>query len=518
MIAIPTDTPASLRQLKRKANLAIFFINLLGGILTFLYFGLIDPLPSGQASLRRPQLADALPFLLVAAVTFSVGFAWGNRIDRRITIWYEALKSGLPASEVPHRVRQDVLNNAVYTAGTSALLWLVAAVFFTWLTQSYRTFIGLAIGGVFSTALLYLVIDLNWRPLTPFFFPDGGVGAIRAIRLPVLGRLLLVFLLVGFLPPVILMSLSWERAQALIVASNPQAILYNLFYLQIFILVVSLVASIGLAVFVTRSITAPLKRLQTAMARVAQNDFDIRVPVTTNDELGYLAERFNGMVQGLKQGEKLRRLFGLYVSPEVARRAVESGAGLDGELVTCTIMFSDLRGFTRLAEQMPPQQLVDLVNRYMTLMIKVILANGGIVTRFGGDSILALFGSPLNPSGSHAAQAANAALEMRARLEEFNYEQKLAGQPALTMGIGIATGPVVAGNVGGTERMEYTVMGDPANLASRLQDLTKELQIDILISEPTYQNALQHGKVHARAIHGASVRGKQERTTLYALV
>jgi adenylate cyclase len=290
-----------------------------------------------------------------------------------------------------------------------------------------------------------------------------------------------------------------------------------MFYLQIFVLVVSIIASVSLAIFVTHTITVPLKSLQMAMARVEQNDLDVQVPVTLNDELGYLTERFNAMVEGLRQGERLHQLFGLYVSPEVARRAIETGAGLGGELVTCTILFSDLRGFTHLSEQMDPEHLLGLINRYMTRMVRVITANGGIVTKFGGDSLMVVFGSPLNPSKDHTAKAVKAALEMRRELAIFNQEQVSSGLPTLTMGIGIASGPTVAGNIGGIERIEYTVMGDATNLASRLQDMTKELNVPVLMSESTYQSAIQFSDVRAKPISGVSIRGKQEKVTVYRL-
>jgi adenylate cyclase len=257
--------------------------------------------------------------------------------------------------------------------------------------------------------------------------------------------------------------------------------------------------------------------MQIAMARVEQSDLNVQVPVTLNDELGYLTERFNAMIEGLRQNERLRQLFSLYVSPEVARRAIETGAGLGGELVTCTILFSDLRGFTHLAEQMHPEHLLELINRYMTRMVRVITANGGIVTKFGGDSLMVVFGSPLNLSSAHGAQAVNAALAMQRELAVFNQEQVSSSRSRLNMGIGIASGPAVAGNIGGIERIEYTVMGDATNLASRLQDMTKEMNVPILLSESTYQSAHQFIEIHARSIPNVFIRGKQEKVTVYAL-
>lgn len=220
------------------------------------------------------------------------------------------------------------------------------------------------------------------------------------------------------------------------------------------------------------------------------------------------------MTAGLRQGERMRELFGLYVSPEVARAAVESGAGLGGEMVLCTVMFSDLREFTALTERLPPHDLVDVINRYMSAMVEEIVRQGGVVTRFGGDSILAVFGSPLNPMVDHASRAVEAATGMRQALRGFN---QLREGLHLENGIGIASGRVVAGNVGAKERIEYTVMGDAANLAARLQDLTKEMGHPILLSDETFQALDEDWGFSMNKISQVAIRGKQDPVTIYGL-
>ena len=253
------------------------------------------------------------------------------------------------------------------------------------------------------------------------------------------------------------------------------------------------------------------------MARVENNDLNAHVRVLANDELGYVSERFNDMVNGLRHGELLRNLLNLYVSPEVARQALEHGAALGGQSIECTVLFSDIRGFTSLSEKLPADELITMLNRYMSQMVDAIVANGGIVNRFGGDSLLAVFGTPLNPSADHAGKAINAARDMRAALTEFNRQQRLVEAPELRFGVGVATGQVVAGNVGGTERIEYTVIGDTVNLASRLQDLTKEIGQEILVHESTYAAATKTQKVAATRMPPALVRGKSETVNVYAL-
>src|SRR5688572_5264426 len=246
------SSPPSLNRIESRVDIIVSVINAVGALLSFFYFNVIDPVPSGAEPLTRLEPDDAGLFLLVVVITFTVVARWRNSFHKPISTWYERLSNGVPVTEVPDKVRRGVLNTAAFTAGSSGVAWILVGIFFAWLAQSHRQFVGIAlVGGMFTTPLLYLVVDLLWRPVIPFFFPDGRISSTKAFRLPVLGRLLLIFLLIGFLPPIILMSLAWGRAQVLLSTASPLAVLNNLFYLQIFVLVVSLVASVSLAIFVT---------------------------------------------------------------------------------------------------------------------------------------------------------------------------------------------------------------------------------------------------------------------------
>jgi adenylate cyclase len=150
-------------------------------------------------------------------------------------------------------------------------------------------------------------------------------------------------------------------------------------------------------------------------------------------------------------------------------------------------------------------------------MVSFIVNQGGVVTRFGGDSVLAVFGTPLNPMSDHADRAVRTALDMRRALAAFNQEETVARLPTLETGVGIASGPVVAGNIGGKERIEYTVMGDAVNLASRLEDKTKETGFPILISDETYQALDEIPEVGARLLNDVQIKGKRDGVTIYAL-
>jgi adenylate cyclase len=143
--------------------------------------------------------------------------------------------------------------------------------------------------------------------------------------------------------------------------------------------------------------------------------------------------------------------------------------------------------------------------------------HGGVVTRFGGNSILAVFGTPLNPMSDHADRAVRTAIEMRQALAAFNQEETVARLPILESEIGIATGPVIAGYVGGNERIEYTVMGDAFNLTARLEDKTKDTGFPILVSDETYQALNEVSYVGAMPLTDVQIKGKRDRVTVYAL-
>jgi adenylate cyclase len=211
----------------------------------------------------------------------------------------------------------------------------------------------------------------------------------------------------------------------------------------------------------------------------------------------------------------VRDLFGQYVSPEVARLAIEREGKLEGEIVECSVLFVDIRRFTALAEVLPPARLIGTLNRYFERMLAEVEAEGGIVNKFGGDSLLAVFGSPLNPMEDHAQRAVRAALRMREALMAFNLEQAASELPQLRVGFGIATGELVAGNVGSKRKLEYTVIGDPVNLAARLQELTTNLGAEILMSAQTAE--LARDVASLRSLGEIEVRGRAEHVEVFAL-
>jgi len=276
----------------------------------------------------------------------------------------------------------------------------------------------------------------------------------------------------------------------------------------------TLALGILMALYVGRTIVRPIRELERGMQRVEAGDLETRVGMPSNDEIGRLGMAFDRMVVGLRREALIRDLFGQYVTPELARLAIEQEGHLEGQVVECSILFADIRGFTSLAESLPAHRLLDTLNRYLARMLQEVSAEGGIVNKFGGDSILAIFGSPLNPAADHAARAVRCALRMRDALGAFNQAQAAAGLPEIRAGFGVATGEVIAGNVGSERKVEYTVIGDAVNLAARLQELSRDLGEPILVAGPTAERARDSVVLEPAGVH--DIRGRSGRVEVFA--
>ena len=265
-----------------------------------------------------------------------------------------------------------------------------------------------------------------------------------------------------------------------------------------------------------RNIQGPLNILIERMQQVAKGDFTARSSVLSADEIGKLKGHFNSMVEGLEEREKLRDTFGKFVSIEIAKKLIDTREiDLSGEEIETTVMFADIRSFTSLSEGYTPRQLVDFLNDYFSYMVKPITLNKGVVNKFIGDCIMAVF-SPVFGLEAHAESAVRAAVEMRSALEQFNSAKKY--QP-IRHGIGIHTGFLIAGNVGSENRKEYTVIGDTVNVASRIESQTKVYDTDILISESTH-GMLEPGFLNSITTirnEPVTVRGKSRPITLYSI-
>ena len=258
-----------------------------------------------------------------------------------------------------------------------------------------------------------------------------------------------------------------------------------------------------------------LRLVSVALEKVEKLEYVHVQAVRTGDELEKLASGFNRMVDGLKERDKLRSTFGKYMTASVMEHLLAGKVALGGESLRVTVLFTDIRSFTTISERMDPQQLVALLNEYFTEMVGIVMQEDGVVDKYIGDAIMAVFGAPV-PKTVDAVNAVRAAVRMRSALANLNRRLEARGAPTLRTGIGIHTGDVVAGNIGSEKRMEYTVIGDAVNVAARLETSTKDLGANILISDDTFE--LTKEVVDARRIGEIVVKGRHQPVLMYEVM
>jgi adenylate cyclase len=280
---------------------------------------------------------------------------------------------------------------------------------------------------------------------------------------------------------------------------------------------VGLLISAALGTWIARGVSKPVLRLAEGARKIGEGDYTHRVRMNQADEIGLLAASFNHMSEGLAERDQVRDLLGKVVSPAVAAELLRKDVTLGGEEREVTVLFSDLRNFTAMCEALSPQKILEILNHHFTRMSAIVETHGGVVDKYVGDAMMALFGAPLvNPDD--ADRAMETALEMCDALDELNRQWQAEGRPTIGIGIGIHTDIVVAGNMGSQTRLNYTVIGDGVNLASRLEGLTKtpEYETRIIVSRSTLAKA--KGCYRTRRLGEVAVKGKQKSTEIYALL
>ncbi len=289
------------------------------------------------------------------------------------------------------------------------------------------------------------------------------------------------------------------------------------------LLAIAALLGLTVAALVTLGLVRPVRRLLLGTAAVEHGALDTVVPVTSRDEIGSLTQSFNSMVGELRVKARIRDTFGKYVDPRIVaglldRPELTEAKGSRREM---TILFCDMKGFTALSEGMTPAALVNVLNRYMTVMSEPVRCNNGIIDKYIGDGIMAFWGPPFTGTDDHSGPACLAALDQLAGLAGFRAELPeitglRRGFPEVDIRIGIATGDVVVGNIGSEQTRNYTVIGDTVNLASRLEAANKTYGTRALVSEGT--NRFAADLVETREIDQVLVVGKTEPQRIFELL
>jgi class 3 adenylate cyclase len=360
--------------------------------------------------------------------------------------------------------------------------------------------VGSMVSIAYAAVLEFFASEVALRPIVREVapqLPDGfaPAGSGVPLRWKLLGSLPLINVITG----VIVSGLS----------TGDHASLAGLGVSVLVAVIVASTLSLELTVLVSRSVLRPVRDLLTATERVKAGDFGARVPVLSGDEMGTLALSFNQMMHGLSERQALHEAFASYVDPQVAQRVLDEGTHIEGEETEVTIAFVDIRDFTTFAERSSARESVAYVNEFLELVVPIVTRHGGHANKFIGDGLLAVFGAPVRLP-DHADRALAAASEMAERVSEHFGER-------LRIGIGISSGPVLAGTVGGGGKLDFTVIGDAVNVASRVEEATRATGDMVLLTEAT--KALSSDtRLRLEARGAISLKGRSDPVRIYALV
>ena len=341
--------------------------------------------------------------------------------------------------------------------------------------------------GLITACLSFFIVESYTRHVSiPLVFPEGGLTEVPgAVRVDVMRRIRLLNL-AGTLTPMLILvvTLAFVLWDVMGTPGFSRQLVFDIFFFTLVLCTIFVVIGFRLNRLVGRSLTEPINAMLDVVENVEKGDFTRQIRVVSNDELGMLADAGNRMIQGLAERERVRESFGRYVTPEIRDKILSGEIPLDGEKKTATMLFADLRDFTQFVESNVPEDVILSMRDYFTKMEEAVRANDGLVLQFVGDELEAVFGVPLEVE-DHADKAVAAALQMRRGLAELNEKRRLEGSPPFRHGVGICSGPVLAGNTGSRDHPAYALIGDTVNRASRIQELTKELDCDILIARET---------------------------------
>ena len=429
------------------------------------------------SSYYHPSGRDLFAMLLVAwastMTAVAVAYWRGQPYFERVVAWQcsesptaeESIAAWDAATNFPVRSfrANALLVNA--TAAVPAVAFIMATLGVPW-TAAPVFLAATAAPAAYATALNYFTAELLMRPVVediaatlPEDFPFTANGLLIRKRLKILLPVFTTF--VGLVVAALMTGDGGTRSLALSVAAAVG---------------VAMVLSFELTVLLSRSVTAPIAALRVGLARVGEGDYDTRVPVVTSDELGELSHDFNLMALGLAEREQMREAFGTYLDRDIVPIILSGQFPREGVEVTVSIMFVDVRGFTSFAERSDATEVVAALNALFEVMVPIVARHGGHVDKFMGDGLLAVFGAP-EGYADHADRAVAAGLEIVRAVNRPGAE--------LQVGVGINTGSVVAGSIGGAGRLNFSVIGDAVNVSARVEAATRDTGDDLLITAAT---------------------------------
>jgi adenylate cyclase len=471
----------------------LFSINLVGAFLVFWLIAFVLPLP---ATFYDQRLQENLVLLLLCIPPVTVyGHVCAMSITRPVLRWVLGRRQPTD-DEKRHLLRIPRLTFVYHAAGwavTGAVFvfynlrsspenaWIVAQVVF--------------LAGVTASCIAYMVTELLLRPFTRLALASGVPDRLRVRTVAM--RTMFAWAL-GTVTPVVGSILLGIRT----LTDDDPVSRTQLSLAMIVLGVIALMVG-GFTIYLAaRASSDPVRELRQSLSRVGRGDLAVEVQIYDGTEIGLLQAGFNEMVAGLQERERLQDLFGRHVGSDVARSALDGGVELGGEVREVAVLFVDIIGSTSIAAQRPPEEVVALLNRFFDVVIDVVHEHDGWINKFQGDAALAVWGAPLEVTDM-AGKVLQAARTLGSRLHRE--------VPELAAGIGVSCGTAVAGNVGASERYEYTVIGDPVNEAARLTELAKDVPGHV-VAQAGLLAACADEAAYWQELEPVVVRGRTEPT------
>lgn len=267
------------------------------------------------------------------------------------------------------------------------------------------------------------------------------------------------------------------------------------------------------------TLSKPIEILAELIKEIPKGNFNIsaRKKVKSHDEVGDLAVAFDHMTEGLKERDKVKNLFSKFHGSTITENLLQQEVSVGGTRKEVTVFFSDIRGFTKFSEGHTPEEVVSMLNEYFAVMVEIITRHGGVVDKFIGDAIMAVWGVPVG-SEHDTENALAACLEMRTSLLELNVSRRSRGLTEIQIGMGLHAGAAISGTIGSEERMEFTVIGDTVNVTSRIESSTKHFEVDLLVSDEVFNRLARQSKFKFDLAGDIEVKGKTLPLTLYKVL
>jgi len=478
-------------------GVAIVFVLNLATPTDFIFERFAD-LKAAAGSSYAPVVAVRLLglFLIILLIAFPSLFIMRSLV-RPIVHCLTRMKNGIEVEDMEmERARRRIINLPFFFVGIYVGIWVLlpALIFFVAYlirVMELRTAVVFAIrasmvGFITSSVAFYRIEDYCRKGLIPLFFPEGLLAGLKGAQHLAIGRRIRYFYGMGTVLPLVILLVTLITVQWELEPGSMPAREYGLRIIAFTVILsgIFLTSAGVLNRLVARSIVSPIENILAVNKRIREGDYDARIKVVSNDEIGVLGDSGNAMIRGLAERETLRSAFGRYVTPEIRDEILSGRIPLEGERRNGTVMFADLESFTPFVENNPPEEVMRSMRTYFTRMQDAIRMHRGLVIQFAGDEIEAVFGVPVYFE-NHADKAVSAALEMRKALAALNRKRTARGKAPLAHGIGVHSGKVLAGNSGSETQSAYCLIGSTVNVAARIQGLTRDVGCDILISEET---------------------------------